>query len=268
MNCPACVKDMKKFKYFNVEIDRCRYCGGLWLDGSELSYFIKKGIIPHQLLTSYCMDVRNARVDEGERECPRCGGTSRLQVITHKGINVDYCTKCGGFWFDRGELLKILEKYNDELASDEEKALHSSIIRETDKDGKEIIKIKDEGFPVESIGVEKEWEDDGNPLAKELMSAGSKKSLTETVPEGVMKPRVKPLKLRVREELDREAEERKHHAKITETPGVETEKPEPVKPLELEEERKSVMEIILRFLRDLFSVFTVREGDKTKNSEE
>ncbi len=267
MNCPACVKDMKKFKYFNVEIDRCRYCGGLWLDGSELSFFIRKGIIPHQLLTSYCMDTRNAKVEEGKRECPRCGGVARLQVITHKGINVDYCIKCGGFWFDRGELLKILKKYHNELATEEEKADHASLIRETDKDGKEIIKIRDEGFPIDGKETSEEWENSENPLTKELMSAGSKKSLTESVPDGMLKPLVKPLKVRVKEELKRETEERRQQVKTTEPAGVESESQDSAKPPESQEERQSVMDIILRFLRDLFSVFTAGDGDKNRNPE-
>ena len=267
MNCPACVKEMKKFKYFEVEIDRCRYCGGLWLDGSELSFFIKKGIIPHQLLTGYCMDMRNAKVEEGERECPRCGGTSQLQVITHKGINVDYCMACGGFWFDRGELLKILERYHNELAVEEEKAVHSLLVRETDKDGKETIRIKDEDFSLENKDTPGEWEDSKNPLTKELMSAGSKKSLMESVPDGMLKSMVKPLKVRVKEELSREMKERKLHARLHEAVEIKEEKQETIRPQESEEERKSVMDIILRFLQDLFSVFTDREEDKNIKSQ-
>lgn len=266
MNCPTCIKEMKKFRYFQVEIDRCQYCGGLWLDGNELRLFIEKGLIPRQLLTDYCTDVRNAKVDEGERECPRCE-TSKLKIINHKGINVDYCSECGGFWFDRGELLKILDRYFNELADEGENAAGVSVRREIDKSGKEIIRIIDEGFSGEGNETSGEWENRGDPLTKEFMSAGSKLALLESVPKGILKLETKSLKVRVKEELSRDAEQRREHIREGKPANAEAEKQNLVKPLESEEDRESVMGIIIRFLRGFFTVITGSEENKNRNQQ-
>jgi len=40
-------------------------------------------------------------------DCPACRGV--MVVAEHKRIEVDYCTKCSGVWFDAGELELLLE---------------------------------------------------------------------------------------------------------------------------------------------------------------
>jgi len=39
--------------------------------------------------------------------CPRC--KSDMIVVEHNKIELDYCTKCHGVWFDYGELELLLE---------------------------------------------------------------------------------------------------------------------------------------------------------------
>lgn len=43
--CPVCIgQNLVKKTYFDkVKIDECRKCGGMWLDASELSYFLDCG---------------------------------------------------------------------------------------------------------------------------------------------------------------------------------------------------------------------------------
>ena len=40
-------------------------------------------------------------------DCPACKGV--VVVAEHQRIEVDYCTKCSGVWFDAGELELLLE---------------------------------------------------------------------------------------------------------------------------------------------------------------
>jgi uncharacterized protein len=47
--------------------------------------------------------------------CPRC--KSALNMSERKGVEVDICPLCRGVWLDRGELDKIINRYD---AFDEE----------------------------------------------------------------------------------------------------------------------------------------------------
>ncbi len=48
--------------------------------------------------------------------CPACKGA--MVVMDHKRIELDYCTKCFGVWFDAGELELLAERLGlDEAAS-------------------------------------------------------------------------------------------------------------------------------------------------------
>ncbi len=39
-------------------------------------------------------------------KCPKCG-VSELETRVHRGVNIDFCSKCNGIWLDKGELDKI-----------------------------------------------------------------------------------------------------------------------------------------------------------------
>jgi ribosomal protein L37AE/L43A len=38
-------------------------------------------------------------------QCPKCDGM--LTEVTHDGIQIDQCDKCGGVWLDAGELERL-----------------------------------------------------------------------------------------------------------------------------------------------------------------
>ena len=48
-------------------------------------------------------------------KCPKDDVT--LLMSSRAGIEIDYCPECRGVWLDRGELDKILERAESELAS-------------------------------------------------------------------------------------------------------------------------------------------------------
>lgn len=47
--------------------------------------------------------------------CPQDG--TLLQMTAREGVEIDYCPKCRGVWLDRGELDKIIERSDNEYAS-------------------------------------------------------------------------------------------------------------------------------------------------------
>lgn len=40
-------------------------------------------------------------------DCPRC--RVKMKQATRENVTIDYCTKCGGLWLDKGEMEKLLE---------------------------------------------------------------------------------------------------------------------------------------------------------------
>ena len=47
-------------------------------------------------------------------QCPLDG--TELVMTDRSGVEIDYCPKCRGVWLDRGELDKIIERANAEMA--------------------------------------------------------------------------------------------------------------------------------------------------------
>jgi Zn-finger nucleic acid-binding protein len=43
-------------------------------------------------------------------KCPRCDAT--LNAAERQGVEIDVCPQCRGVWLDRGELDKIVERYD------------------------------------------------------------------------------------------------------------------------------------------------------------
>lgn len=47
----------------------------------------------------------------------KCPVDDRELLLTHReGIELDYCPECRGIWLDRGELDKVIERSNQQLA--------------------------------------------------------------------------------------------------------------------------------------------------------
>lgn len=172
MYCPACTESMTTYKSSSIETERCHSCGGLWLDWNELNVFVRMGKIPASTIARFQSNAQAKIIEEGKRKCPRCDIC--MKVINHRGINVDYCDRCGGFWFDRGELLQILRKYQAESEKEQR------------------LEVKDNEFPVDRetetglYYVEKQIESGKpDPLEVELLSGGTIDDVARAIPEKI-----------------------------------------------------------------------------------
>ncbi len=49
--------------------------------------------------------------DEAPIDCPRCNVTMKAEYVQKLGpdVRIDVCEKCGGSWFDRGELAQTIK---------------------------------------------------------------------------------------------------------------------------------------------------------------
>lgn len=114
MLCPNCQTKFKKvlakcWYNFNVELDQCPNCGGIWCDKYELYR-----VSPEGVETIEKLDVKKLREFKPIKKdliCPRC--KIALEEFKDpyfpKQIKLGHCPNCGGFWLNRGALVKFKE---------------------------------------------------------------------------------------------------------------------------------------------------------------
>jgi Zn-finger nucleic acid-binding protein len=191
MECPVCLKTMEAQELFNIETNLCHLCGGVWLDAGELADYIKQGNIPNKLLANYCIDDSFKKVEEGNRECPRCN--NMLQLLSHRGINVDFCYRCRGVWFDKGELKTLLLSYYNEVDEDTRQRRKQNfqgvqtIKSESGDENEDIIKFFDEEI-FGDIEVQEKKTDTASAkpgefcIEKELLGDADKNVIAQALP--------------------------------------------------------------------------------------
>ena len=117
MVCPKCQKNLKKAFFYNVDVDYCPKCLGVWFENDELSG--AKDTADRNLVW---LDIdlwkhkEKFKISAGKRMCPACRmplyevkyGTSRIVV--------DVCNLCQGIWLDRGEFTRIMKYLQKEGA--------------------------------------------------------------------------------------------------------------------------------------------------------
>jgi PAT family beta-lactamase induction signal transducer AmpG len=108
MRCPKCGAGMEQVDYEGVEIDRCKYCKGIWFDAGESEALRDKK-------AAAAIDTGDARVGKRTNEidrygCPRCGG-GMVRVVDPQQTHIWYevCSSCSGSFFDAGEFTDLTQ---------------------------------------------------------------------------------------------------------------------------------------------------------------
>lgn len=113
ISCPKDGEPMERITLGDVAIDRCPECGGVWLDRGELDALRHTMLKEEHRATLDALDqlgVHEPQVRPQPLLCPR--DRSRMSVHHHPQqhhIEFDTCTKCGGMFFDAGELTDLTE---------------------------------------------------------------------------------------------------------------------------------------------------------------
>ncbi len=117
MKCPACENILQEMTVGGVAVDVCKGgCGGIWFDNFELKKFDE----PHESAGEALLDVERDEsliVDHTKRlKCPKCDDIVMMRHFfsVKKGVEVDECPGCAGFWLDAGELRKIRSLFKTE----------------------------------------------------------------------------------------------------------------------------------------------------------
>ncbi len=100
--CVKCSTELEKSLVYDVEVDVCRQCGGIWLDRGEIAALSAFHDSELDELRAIQAEASPARPTKGKLRCPACPGTLEEKLIG--SIRVDFCSRCQGFHLDRGEL--------------------------------------------------------------------------------------------------------------------------------------------------------------------
>jgi len=111
MHCYKCHTPMDRKVFQGVLVDVCPTCEGLWLDGGELQMLQE-----HEEKSIPELRMEAKREVAGEKRqlvtahgvCPRCQAVE-LEERSLAGVLVDVCPRCGGIYFDWGELTQVLQ---------------------------------------------------------------------------------------------------------------------------------------------------------------
>ncbi len=106
--CVKCDSVLDRTTVAGMEVDLCPQCGGLWLDKGEVERLGKApdaqvGLLRKQLLGD---SKQKPTPSDLTTACPACSG--KLREVRLNLVHVDFCTQCGGFWLDKGELESTL----------------------------------------------------------------------------------------------------------------------------------------------------------------
>jgi len=119
ITCPRCqsVASVEVHKVpqtgATLEIDICRGCRGLWLDGSEVALaFRALGSRIDQLREAFVAGSA-PRSSTGIGRCPRCAST--MVDLPYFDLPLDLCTSCYGLWID-GDEMQALARTADRQA--------------------------------------------------------------------------------------------------------------------------------------------------------
>lgn len=117
MKCPACGNMLQEMTVGDVAVDVCKGgCGGIWFDNFELKKFDE----PHESAGEALLDIERDEsivVDHTKRlKCPKCDDIVMMRHFfsVEKGVEVDECPGCAGFWLDAGELGEIRSLFETE----------------------------------------------------------------------------------------------------------------------------------------------------------
>lgn len=98
LSCPKCSRAMVTG---NRSVLTCTGCQGVWLPAAQYGTALKDAGGPSALTQSLSSGSQPTGFT-----CPECR-TGPLLASHHKSIEIDWCDKCMGVYFDKGELDQI-----------------------------------------------------------------------------------------------------------------------------------------------------------------
>jgi Zn-finger nucleic acid-binding protein len=109
---------MKPSRYRGAPSFICPGCSGTWIGGDSLHDIITVEndfpVLQERFEALFDLDFEG-----GKRTCPACVNRT-LKAVEVEGTEIDFCSRCKGLFFDKGELEEVFlseyETANDDAA--------------------------------------------------------------------------------------------------------------------------------------------------------
>lgn len=110
LRCPKCRGAMDRHEskgHYGAKLSvfKCPECFGLWVDGKTVLAISRDSAI--ELESEVTLEDVSTEPRKLGVFCPRC----EINLVEQtgggmpKGLRIDYCKDCQGYWFDKGELM-------------------------------------------------------------------------------------------------------------------------------------------------------------------
>ena len=108
-NCPDCRQPLATEKFYDVDLELCGECAGIWFDAEELKRLLASDPIAMLALEERVLPHADQKKShKGVLACPGCNGLLHVYHYQYSSpIELEACDECGGFWVQEGELSKM-----------------------------------------------------------------------------------------------------------------------------------------------------------------
>jgi len=128
-SCPQCSISLRTVKVEThygrpFYVEQCGRCGGLWFDKYEQNRISNEDVEELENVDEKALS-KNARISKS-LHCPKDSSALTLfkDINFPKDITIESCGKCGGLWFNKGELRRF--KFHFRKIGPEKKKRRSS----------------------------------------------------------------------------------------------------------------------------------------------
>lgn len=134
MNCPACKQELTPHAITGVNVHACEDgCGGLWTASAQIKKLADRNAGTGESLLKV-KRAEGVRVFRNiEHVCPKCETTLLYRHFFSKAheMEIDQCSKCGGYWVDVGVLAHAFQEHvSDEEQADQVKSFLNMLYQE------------------------------------------------------------------------------------------------------------------------------------------
>ena len=105
MDCPRCERStLMTEMHFEIEVDICSNCHGLWLDYHEMDQLEDQAFDQDDMKGTMVYAKRDSDIS-----CPKCRHLMNTFNYRAYDLAIDFCDNGHGFWLDHGEEKRVLE---------------------------------------------------------------------------------------------------------------------------------------------------------------
>jgi Zn-finger nucleic acid-binding protein len=120
--CPSCSENLNLYKIFQMELEGCPKCKGIFLDKDELRSLKDKSTKGSWQTLCWMDDeveaIEKSKAMASKRPCPKCSNVNFISTyFGNTKVILDWCPSCHGVWLDGGEFQEVLQHMTDKLNS-------------------------------------------------------------------------------------------------------------------------------------------------------